>query len=498
MYNYNNEYSQPQFESDYEFNEEAGPGFEMENFEQENEFSNEYESEDELNSEYDMEDEDEYEDEFQYEANNEYNNEYESPNWENEVRVIDHRTRPSVIRPIPATTYNRPRTTAPYYTRSGTTTPYRPATSLYRPGYRPATSLYRPGYRPATSLYRPGYRPATSLNRPGYRPVTNWYNRHRNLNYRYPVGHPWYRRHHRYPPYSYSPYTSTSMGSNIESPGQQFQDTPGSAPQQPQDGSFKNYVIETLKGLTDTISTLKNATPNDQPGPGGMDPGMSGTAPGTMEPGNTGTPPVTPPKDEAPPSSEFEMENYEYDMEQEGEVSDREGSFHEMTEMELASELLNVNNETELNYFIGGLLKKAVGTVTGIMNTPQGKILGDLLKGVAKKALPIAGAAAGAYFGGPLGAKIGGNVGSAVSQMFELELEGLSNEDREFEAARAVVRLAGNAAMQLTEQNTGDPKEDARQALIQASALYAPGLITRRDTNYENNNNSGYDSNWRR
>jgi hypothetical protein len=52
--------------------------------------------------------------------------------------------------------------------------------------------------------------------------------------------------------------------------------------------------------------------------------------------------------------------------------------------------------------------------------------------------------------------------------------------------------------MQLTEQNTGDPKEDARQALIQASALYAPGLITRKDNNYGSNYNSSYNINGRR
>ncbi|MBK6506124.1 MAG: hypothetical protein IPG02_10755 [Ignavibacteria bacterium] len=40
-----------------------------------------------------------------------------------------------------------------------------------------------------------------------------------------------------------------------------------------------------------------------------------------------------------------------------------------------------------------------------------------------------------------LGTAIGGALGSAASNMFELELEGLSQEDREFETAKAYVRL---------------------------------------------------------
>lgn len=66
-------------------------------------------------------------------------------------------------------------------------------------------------------------------------------------------------------------------------------------------------------------------------------------------------------------------------------------------------------------------------------------------------------------FGDPL-AQAGANIGNAATGMFELELEGLSSEDSEFEVAKAVVRLSGNAAIQLAEQNTGDPREDARQA----------------------------------
>lgn len=107
-------------------------------------------------------------------------------------------------------------------------------------------------------------------------------------------------------------------------------------------------------------------------------------------------------------------------------------------------------------------------------------MLKNLLRNVAKKALPLVGTAAGAYFGGPMGAQAGGNIGKTVSSMFELELEGLSNEDREFEVAKAVVRLAGNAAKQAADNVTGNAEEDTRNALIQAASRFAPGLLVRK------------------
>lgn len=90
-------------------------------------------------------------------------------------------------------------------------------------------------------------------------------------------------------------------------------------------------------------------------------------------------------------------------MGNEGEIRDSEGNFNEVTEMGLASELLSINNEMELDYFLGDLFKKAVGGISGILSSPQGKILKSLLKNVIKKALPIARTAAG-HFWGPLGA----------------------------------------------------------------------------------------------
>jgi uncharacterized protein (DUF697 family) len=173
-----------------------------------------------------------------------------------------------------------------------------------------------------------------------------------------------------------------------------------------------------------------------------------------------------------------ESENsYEY----QGEISSLEGTFSEASQMELASELLSVSNEAELDRFLGGLFKKAVGGVGSFLKSGAGRALGGVLKGLAKKALPMAGAALGSAFLPGVGTAIGGALGRAASNMFELELEGLSQEDAEFETARAFIRFAGNAARQAISTPPDQPAEEiARRSVISSARRYAPGLLIRR------------------
>lgn len=179
-------------------------------------------------------------------------------------------------------------------------------------------------------------------------------------------------------------------------------------------------------------------------------------------------------------NNEFEYNNeFESQYEMEGEISNQEGTFNEVTEMELASELLSINNEMELDQFLGKLFKKAVGGIKKLAKGP----LGGMLKGIVKKALPIAGGALGSIIPGA-GTAIGTAVGSAASNLFELELEGLSAEDREFEVARAYVRFAGNAARRAASAGGRNPQQAARLAIGQAARRYAPGLLARRRPAY--------------
>jgi uncharacterized protein (DUF697 family) len=182
---------------------------------------------------------------------------------------------------------------------------------------------------------------------------------------------------------------------------------------------------------------------------------------------------------------EFEFEtNDEFDgeanYEMEGEISHDETTFNEITEMELASELLNIQNEMELDQFIGKLFKRAVGAARNFAKSSTGRALGGMLKGLAKKALPIAGKALGSFIAPGIGTAIGGALGTAASNLFELELEGLSAEDREFETARAFVRFAGNSAKRATTTRAANPAAAARTAIVGAAKGYAPGLLAKR------------------
>lgn len=173
-----------------------------------------------------------------------------------------------------------------------------------------------------------------------------------------------------------------------------------------------------------------------------------------------------------------------------GETNEYAGELsHEAMEMELATELLGVSNEAELEQFLGGLIKKAAGAVKSFANSSAGKAIGGILKTAAKKALPIAGKALGSAFGGPVGGMIGGKLGSFASNLFELELEGLSNEDKEFELAKAYVRFANNAVQNAARnpQYLRNPGQVARNAVFSAAKRYAPGLLRRRGYPGRNN-----------
>src|SRR5262245_38518472 len=97
-------------------------------------------------------------------------------------------------------------------------------------------------------------------------------------------------------------------------------------------------------------------------------------------------------------SDSFETEAGEFEFgdetEFEGhEASEMESPFNDLQEMELAAELLSVQSEEELEQFLGNLFKKVwkglkkVGSFVGRVAKP----LGGILKGIAKKALPVVG-----------------------------------------------------------------------------------------------------------
>jgi len=171
-----------------------------------------------------------------------------------------------------------------------------------------------------------------------------------------------------------------------------------------------------------------------------------------------------------------QMETFEYEFES-GEMESE--VFNEAEQMELAAELLEVRDEAELEQFLGSLIKKAGSALGKAINSPIGKAIGGFLKNAAKKALPMAGAALGGMVGGPIGAKIGSGLANVAGNALGLELEGLSHEDREFEAARQFVRFAGESVKQAaTAPASKDPAAAARAAIELAARKHAPGFAS--------------------
>lgn len=181
------------------------------------------------------------------------------------------------------------------------------------------------------------------------------------------------------------------------------------------------------------------------------------------------------PYSEAESSDEFEAEAFEFN-EAEAEA---EAVFSESEEAELASELLEVSNEAELDRFIGNLLGGAAQALGQPIPRLNANALGGVLKGAARQVLPSIGAAAGRrYLGRGIGQAVGRQAAAAAGRLFGLELEGLSGEDQEFEVARRFVRFGGGATRKLlATRRRLPPMTSAKNAARSAARILAPGLL---------------------
>ncbi len=161
------------------------------------------------------------------------------------------------------------------------------------------------------------------------------------------------------------------------------------------------------------------------------------------------------------------------ELEEEGEL------FADVDEMELATGLLDVRGESELDRFLARLIAKAGQAGGQAMDAQTARALAAMLRGAAKRALPVIGQLPGNYLGGPAGADRSGRPADEAGHYFGLELEGLSAEDQEFEVARSFVRFAGDAAQHTAAaaQRAGSTQGAARTGVLQAARHHAPGLL---------------------
>jgi hypothetical protein len=155
---------------------------------------------------------------------------------------------------------------------------------------------------------------------------------------------------------------------------------------------------------------------------------------------------------------------------------DRPGD--EMEEMALASQLLEVTSEQELEQFLGNLLGR-VGALAGrVLRSDTGQALQGILRQAGRQALPVIGRGVGGLVAPGRGEDVGARLAAQAGRFLGLELEGLSAEDREFETARQFVRFALDAAGQAASAPaTVPPAEAARSAAAAAASRHAPGLL---------------------
>ena len=157
-----------------------------------------------------------------------------------------------------------------------------------------------------------------------------------------------------------------------------------------------------------------------------------------------------------------------------------ESPFDEEEEVQLATELLGVTSEEELEQFLGNWLKAAAKKAGGFLRSSVGKQLGGILKNVAKQALPAIGGAIGTAIAPGIGTAVGAKAGDWASNLFEVEGEGIDHEEYEFETARRFVALSGAAARNAAAGSRRvAPRALAQQAVHSAARRYAPGVARR-------------------
>lgn len=150
-------------------------------------------------------------------------------------------------------------------------------------------------------------------------------------------------------------------------------------------------------------------------------------------------------------------------------------------ESALATELLEVTSDEELDRFLGNLVSSAVSAATNFARSDAGRAVGGILKSAAKRVLPQIGQAVGNYLAPGAGGQLGRSAGSWLGNQLELglEVEGLSQEDRQFETAKAFVRFARDTARTAAQAPMSlPPSEAAQRAALVAAQRNLPGLVS--------------------
>jgi hypothetical protein len=140
--------------------------------------------------------------------------------------------------------------------------------------------------------------------------------------------------------------------------------------------------------------------------------------------------------------------------------------------VELAGELLDVTNESELEDFLGGLVVETARNAGGRIPAGTGRALVDVLRKTAERTLPTLTTALGDEMGPAA------PTAETAARVYGMELEGMSAEDRDYEIARQFVRFAQAAAARAARTPAQAPAAAAVDAAVAgAGREFAPGLL---------------------
>lgn len=181
--------------------------------------------------------------------------------------------------------------------------------------------------------------------------------------------------------------------------------------------------------------------------------------------------------------NEFETEfgfgagEFEYEADGQGEwLGESDGEMDEAEVAALAAELLEVQDEAELDQFLGKLIKRGLGAAKQLAASPTGQALGGIMKKAAGDALPVIGQGIGGRFFGQAGADAGARIGNWARGKLGWELEG-GDPEMEFEVAQQLVKTTVQAARTAAQLPAGPPVAVARRAAVQAAQQVAPQLV---------------------
>lgn len=171
--------------------------------------------------------------------------------------------------------------------------------------------------------------------------------------------------------------------------------------------------------------------------------------------------------------------SHEFEREAERSTDAESAPLDVSEEFALAAELLEVSREADLDRFLLKLIGRAGADGQRLARSPVAGELVVLLRQAAHmilrpihrsvRALP--GLAAPMWRPDP-------RLISEAGEMFGLELEGLSPEDKEFALARQFVRFASEA-VRTASRLLGAPRAAAGAAVHRAARRFAPGLLAR-------------------